>query len=84
MNANLFHNIANVLTVILAILVAVLLATGCTGDFTTQSILECSGSWIDAKWLSIAIAVVGALKLGVNALRDGLAGMAKRQPPVEK
>ncbi|WP_036838337.1 hypothetical protein [Pleomorphomonas oryzae] len=84
MNSNLFHNIANVLTAILAVLVAVLLFTGCTGDFTTQSIVDCSGSSIDAKWLSIAIAVVSALKLGVNVLRDGMSGLTKPQPPVEK
>lgn len=84
MNSNLFHNLANILTVVLGVLVAVLLASGCTGDFTTQSIADCSGSRIDARWLSIAIAVVGGLKIGVNVVRDGLAGLSKPQPPVEK
>ncbi|WP_036792129.1 hypothetical protein [Pleomorphomonas koreensis] len=84
MNSNLFHNIANVLTAILAVLVAVLLFTGCTGDFTTQLIVDCSGSSIDAKWLSIAIGIISALKLGLNVLRDGVGGLTKPQPPVEK
>ena len=84
MNSNLFHNISNVLTVLLAVLTAVLLATGCVGDFTTQTIADCSASWVDARWTAITIAVLGGLKIVVNVIRDGVGGLIKPQPPVKK
>ena len=83
MNSNLFHNIANILMAVIAAATAILTAIGCTtlanGD------LECSG----ATWLSptVATAIITGLaisKMIVNVVRDGIGGLAKPQPPVEK
>lgn len=82
MNTNLFHNIANIVMIALAAATAALLATGCTS--LTDGTLDCSGSFIDARWTSIAIMVIGVLKVVVNIGRDGLSGLAKPQPPVQK
>ena len=87
MNSNLFHNIANVLMVLLSTLTAFMLATGCKAVAVTGA-LECSNSilasWIGPEVLVAVVAILGALKLVVNALRDGIGGMAKPQPPVVK
>lgn len=82
MNTNLFHNIANIVMVALAAATAALLATGCTS--LPDGTLDCSGSFIDARWTSIAIMAIGVLKVVVNISRDGLSGLAKPQPPVQK
>jgi len=82
MNSNLFHNIANVLMIVLAAATAGLMATGCTT--LADGVLECSKSFIDVKYTAIAIMVLGVLKVIVNVVRDGLAGLAKPQPPVQK
>ena len=82
MNSNLFHNIANVLIAVLAMLTAGLLATGCTQAVT--GVLECSNSWIDPVYSTVAIAALGGLKMIVNVVRDGFGGLIKPQPPVEK
>lgn len=81
MNSNLFHNIANVASLVLAGATAVLIATGCVADLAGT--LDCSSSWIDAKYTALAIMVIQALKLGVNVVRDGITGLTKTQPPVE-
>lgn len=81
MNANLFHNIANILIAVLAGLTAVLLATGCTTLPTGQ--LECSQSWINPAYTTVAVTILGVLKTVVNIARDGLSGLFKQQPPVQ-
>jgi hypothetical protein len=81
MNSNLFHNILNVLIAVTAALTAFLLATGCTTLPTGT--LECSESWINPTWSTIAITVMGVAKSLVNIARDGFGGLVKRQPPVE-
>jgi len=81
MNSNLFHNIANVATVLLAAVTAALIATGCTTS--AAGVLECSHSFIDVKYTVIAIMVINVLKIGVNIFRDGLSGLTKTQPPVQ-
>lgn len=82
MNSNLFHNIANILMIVLAAVSAGLIATGCTALPT--GVLECSQSFIDVKYTTIAIMALGVLKMVVNVLRDGLTGLTKPQPPVVK
>lgn len=82
MNSNLFHNIANVLMIVLAAATAALLATGCTQSVTGT--FDCSGSFIDAKWTMLAISAIGVLKMIVNVARDGFGGLMKPQPPVQK
>lgn len=81
MNSNLFHNIANVASLVLAGATAVLLATGCT-TLPTGGI-ECSASWINPAWTSYSIMGLQGLKLVVNVIRDGLGGLVKPQPPVQ-
>jgi hypothetical protein len=81
MNSNLFHNLANVAIAVLGVITAVLVATGCV---EVAGALDCSQSWLNPKWTSIAIAALAALKSVVNFFRDGLGGMAKPQPPVDK
>lgn len=81
MNSNLFHNIANVASLLLAAGTAALIASGCTALPTGE--LSCSASWINPSYTTAAIAGLQALKLAVNVVRDGLAGLAKRQPPVQ-
>lgn len=81
MNSNLFHNIANILSLLLAAGTAVLLASGCT--VTPAGGFDCVGSWINPAYTTAAIAGVQAIKLVVNIVRDGLAGLSKTQPPVK-
>lgn len=81
MNSNTFHNIANILSLLLAAATAALIASGCTTLPT--GVFECSQSWISPTYTSVTIAVLQALKLGVNVVRDGIAGLIKRQPPVQ-
>lgn len=80
MNSNLFHNVGNILTVVLGGLIAVLLSSGCTQLATGG--FECSASWIDPKLTAFAIMGVAGLKLAVNIVRDGVGGLFKAQPPV--
>lgn len=46
--------------------------------------LECSQSFVDPKWTTAAIGILGTLKIVVNMVRDGVTGLTKPQPPVEK
>jgi hypothetical protein len=80
MNTNLIHNILNVVIALLGGITAFLLATGCTTLPTGQ--IECSASWISPTITSIAVLVLGVAKSVINVVRDGLAGLAKPQPPV--
>lgn len=82
MNSNLFHNIANILMIALAAITAGLLASGCVQS--AVGAFDCSGSFIDAKWTALTIMGLGFLKVVVNIARDGLTGLAKPQPPVQK
>lgn len=81
MNSNLFHNIANVASLVLAAATAALLATGCTTLPTGT--LECSQSWINPTYTTVGIVVLQGLKLVVNVIRDGISGLTKPQPPVQ-
>lgn len=82
MNSNLFHNISNILSLVLAASTAILMASGCvtlpTGAF------DCSGSWINPAYTTGVIAIIQFLKMVVNIVRDGFGGLVKQQPPVQK
>lgn len=80
MNSNLFHNIANVASLLLAAGTAVLLASGCTTN--AAGVFDCSGSWVNPAYTTITIAGLQAIKMVVNILRDGFGGLTKPQPPV--
>ncbi|MDL2397477.1 hypothetical protein [Rhizobium mayense] len=82
LNTNALHNALNILITFSALLVAILLAMGCTqlGDST----LECSQSSLNPSYTACVVAALGALKIVVNITRDGLSGLVKPQPPVVK
>lgn len=82
MNSNFFHNILNVVIALIAAFTAFLIATGCTTLPTGG--LECSASWVAPEWTAIAVTVLGVLKIVINIVRDGIGGLVKPQPPVEK
>ncbi|WP_113369668.1 hypothetical protein [Rhizobium sp. SYY.PMSO] len=81
-NTNTLHNVLNVLIALSALLIAILLAAGCTqlGD----GMLECSQSSISPGFAAVAVAALSTLKITINIMRDGIAGLIKPQPPVEK
>lgn len=81
MNSNLFHNIANVASLVLAGATAILIASGCTTLPTGA--MECSASWISPTWTAYAVMGLQGLKLAVNVVRDGISGLTKPQPPVQ-
>jgi hypothetical protein len=81
MNSNLFHNIANVLIVLLSGLTAALLATGCVT--LANGNLDCSASWISPVWTTAIVTGLSILKVIVNLTRDGFSGLFKQQPPVK-
>lgn len=81
MNSNLFHNIANIASLVLAAATAALLASGCA--MTATGAFDCTGSWINPAYTTGAVAALQALKLVVNVVRDGIAGLTKQQPPVK-
>jgi len=82
LNTNTIHNLLNILISLSALFVAVLLATGCSqfGD----GMLECSQSFLDPKITVFVIAVLSAVKVAINIVRDGLSGLVNPQPPVGK
>lgn len=82
MNSNLFHNIANIVNVVLAALLAGLVATGCVAS--ASGVLDCTASWIDPTIIGYALLAVNVLKIAVNVIRDGIGGLFKKQPPVVK
>jgi hypothetical protein len=67
MNTNLIHNILNVMIVIIA---------GLAG-FDWQAL------GLDPALAAKIVSVLAAAKLFMNAIRDGLAGLIKKQPPVQ-
>jgi hypothetical protein len=81
MNTNLIHNILNILIALVSALTAFLVATGCTSLPTGA--LDCSQSWIGPEWTALAATVLALAKSVINIARDGLTGLAKRQPPVQ-
>lgn len=82
MNSNLFHNIANVASLVLALGTVVLLWSGCVA--TIDGSFNCGGSFIDVKYTTGAIAALQVIKMTVNVVRDGISGLAKPQPPVKQ
>lgn len=82
MNSNLFHNLANIAMIVLAGATAMMLAIGCTTLDTGA--LECSqATFLRPELTTIIITVLGVLKMVVNVVRDGITGLAKKQPPVQ-
>ncbi len=81
MNTNAFHNMANIASLVLAGMTAMLLASGCTQN--AAGVFDCSQSWINPAYTSATIALLQAVKLAVNLVRDGLGGLIKPQPPVQ-
>jgi hypothetical protein len=82
MNTNLIHNVLNVVIALLAGVTAFLLATGCVT--MTNGDIECSTSWLDPAFTTSAAAVLSVVKTLINVVRDGIAGLTKPQPPVER
>jgi hypothetical protein len=80
-NTNMFHNIANVTSLTLAGMTAMLLASGCSQDI--GDMFDCSQSWLNPTYTTAAIAALQGIKLAVNILRDGPGGLIKPQPPVQ-
>jgi hypothetical protein len=81
MNSNLFHNIANVASLVLAGATAVLIASGCVQS--AAGALDCSASSISPAYTAYAVMALQGLKLAVNVFRDGFSGLTKPQPPVQ-
>jgi hypothetical protein len=81
MNSNLFHNAANISSLVLAAGTAALLASGCTTN--VAGVFDCSQSWINPAWTSGAIGLLQGVKIVVNIVRDGFGGLIKSQPPVK-
>lgn len=79
MNLNMIHNVINLL---IAGLGAILLASGCVA--TATGTLDCSASWIPPQFTALAITALAVLKVVMNIFRDGLTGLWKVQPPVQK
>ncbi len=86
MNTNAIHQILNIILVVIGIPAALAAYFGCTTLATGA--LDCSASTIiPPSWFPIILTVTGftgALKLFINALRDGLGGLFSPQPPVQK
>lgn len=82
LNSNFFHNVANILNVVLAAMLAGLIATGCVA--TASGSLDCAASWIDPTIIGYALLGLNGLKIAVNVIRDGITGLFKKQPPVVK
>lgn len=81
MNSNLFHNLVNIATLLIAMVTAILVATGCVEG--PDGSLSCEGSFIPVEWTTWLIAALMAIKMLVNIARDGLSGLTKKQPPVQ-
>ena len=82
MNSNLFHNIANIAMIFIAGITAVLTAMGCTTLPSGE--LECSNiTFLSPTVATLIITAIGVVKMLVNIVRDGVSGLAKRQPPVQ-
>ena len=82
LNANTIHNVLNAVMVLLGAATAGLTASGCTQGAT--GVIDCSHSFINPTYAGYAIAAIGLLKFVMNIGRDGLTGLVKPQPPVQK
>lgn len=82
MNSNAFHNIANIVMALLALVTAVLTAIGCTT--LPNGAMECSQSVLSPEVSAWVLAGLAGLKIVVNLFRDGIGGLFKPQPPVAK
>ena len=82
LNTNTLHNLINIMITLSALVIAILLATGCTQDALGN--LECSKSALSPSLTAYMIAGLGAMKILVNIGRDGITGLIKPQPPVDK
>jgi len=81
-NTNTLHNVLNVLIALSALVVAILLSTGCTQ--LADGTLECSQSFVAPGYTAAIVAALSMLKIAVNIMRDGVSGLIKPQPPVSK
>ncbi|NTF54947.1 hypothetical protein G6L12_08575 [Agrobacterium rhizogenes] len=81
-NSNLWHNAINIAIILVAAITAGLSAYGCVTLPTGA--LDCSASTIPPAWSGGIITALGMLKMAINISRDGIAGLVKPQPPVEK
>lgn len=87
MNTNAWHNIFNIVSLIVGGISWVLLQLGCTEDPVSHAIACSADLPLDPSWLRVMTAVAFVLpgiKLIMNAVRDGFGGMFKPQPPVER
>ncbi len=82
MNTNLIHNILNVLIAMAGVVSALLIATGCTSMASGE--LDCTRSVIDPAYTAMAVAMMGGLKTVINITRDGVSGLIRPQPPVDR
>lgn len=71
MNTNLFHNILNVVFLVVGVLV--------TFDWTVFGF----DATVTVKIVGALMLAQNLLKLGINVTRDGVAGLVKPQPPVD-
>lgn len=71
MNTNLIHNILNV---------AIIVITGLAG-FDWLALGSAVG--LDPVLAAKIVTGLGTLKMIMNVIRDGLAGLVKQQPPVQ-
>lgn len=68
MNTNLLHNILNIAMIVVA---------GLAG-------FDYVGMGLDPVMAGKIVAALGAVKMVINVLRDGITGLTKPQPPVQK
>lgn len=85
MNSNAWHNIFNMLGMVMTGLTWFLVKMGCVDNPVTH-MLDCSAAPIDPTWagtLAGLAFLVGGIKMAMNVFRDGLSGLWKKQPPVQ-
>lgn len=82
MNSNLFHNLANIVTLVVALITGFLVAMGCVEG--ADGSLSCEASALSPKVTVWTITVLMVLKLVVNVVRDGVTGLTKPQPPIPR
>jgi hypothetical protein len=84
LNSNAIHNLLNIVMWAIGLLGVIAAYLGCTT--LPNGSLDCTTSTIiPPSWLPIIVAIttgVAGLKTIINLLRDGPAGLWKRQPPV--
>lgn len=68
MNTNMIHNVLNVAMIVVA---------GLAG-------FDYVGLGLDPVLAGKIVATLGAVKMVINVLRDGVTGLTKPQPPVQK